>query len=79
MSRPTMDPGLTASQRVLEVLVQRLKEAYVSQPSLSLTPLQASRLSGIDSEVCEAMLNVLVATGFLRRGTENRFLRAYVH
>ncbi|HET9373045.1 MAG TPA: hypothetical protein VFO19_22440 [Vicinamibacterales bacterium] len=79
MNRPTLDPGLTASQRVLEALVQRLKDAYVAQPSLSLTPLQASRLCGIDSEVCEAMLNVLVATGFLRRGSDDRFLRAYVH
>jgi len=79
MSRTTLDPGLTSSQRVLEGLVQRLKEAYLSQPSLSLTPLQASRVCGIDSEVCEAMLNVLVATGFLRRGTDDRFLRAYVH
>lgn len=68
-----------SSDQVLEAVVRRIKLRYMRRPSLALTPLQASRLLGLDEDVCEALMSVLVGSGFLRRTTSGAFERALTH
>jgi hypothetical protein len=79
MHTETFGADRSVSQRVLESLVRRIKAEYVAMPGLTLTPWQASRLIGIDTDLCACLLAILVASGFLVRQTPNRFSRADVN
>ena len=48
-------------------LVTRIKAEYLELPGLQLTPWQAQRLWGLDQIQCNAVLEVLVETSFLRK------------
>jgi len=48
-------------------LVNRIKAEYLELPGLQLTPWQAQRLWGVDQIQCDAILEVLVETAFLRK------------
>ena len=48
-------------------LVTRIKAEYMELPGLQLTPWQAQRLWGLDKVQCDAILEVLVETSFLRK------------
>jgi hypothetical protein len=45
-------------------------------PGLLLTASEGQRLWGIDATMCEALLDALVRTGFLRRTRAGRYVRA---
>jgi Fic family protein len=52
-------------------LHRRIRSEYLEMPGLSLTARQAQRLFGADEHTCVALLEDLVARGFLtRRGKE---------
>jgi hypothetical protein len=68
-----------ASQRVLESLVPRIKAEYLQMPGLQLTSWHVSRLLGIESEISECLLGVLVASGFLRRTASGHYGRPRLH
>lgn len=44
----------------------RIREEFREMPGLRLTPEQATRLWGIESETCRAVIDSLVAEAFLR-------------
>ena len=50
----------------LEGIVHRVREEFREMPGLRLTPAQATRLWGLDSDACRAVIETLVATDFLR-------------
>jgi hypothetical protein len=53
-------------------LVDRIRGEFLEMPGLRLTVPQATRLWGMDSEACRAVINVLVQASFLKwtpRGT----------
>ena len=50
----------------LEGIVYRVREEFREMPGLRLTPAQATRLWGLDSDACRAVIETLVATDFLR-------------
>lgn len=60
---------------VHEALVHRVRGEYVEMPCLSLTVPQARRLFGIDDDACRVVLDALVATRFLSRTQEDRYVR----
>ena len=48
---------------------------YEESPGLSLTRPQVRRLWSMDPEVCDAVLEHLTKTGFLRQNPRNMFVR----
>jgi len=51
-----------------EALSQRIRAEYAEMPCLRLTLPQASRFWNVDRETCRAVLDQLVAEGFLVQG-----------
>ena len=50
----------------VEVITRRVREEFREMPGLRLTPAQARRLWGLELETCDAVINSLVASDFLR-------------
>ena len=51
----------------LEEAIRRVRNDFLEMPGLLLTQPQASRLFGLDADLCEQVLDVLVEMGFLVR------------
>ena len=47
-------------------IVDRIREEFREMPGLRLTPAQATRLWGLESDACRAVIDTLVAADFLR-------------
>ena len=60
---------------VLEEVVDRIRVEYLDMPGLRLTAAQTQRLCGVDTATCEAALQRLVASGFLRRDVAGAYIR----
>jgi hypothetical protein len=54
---------------------QRVSAEYLEMPGLRLTLIQASRLFGLESTQCSALLDALVDEGFLVRHRDGTFAR----
>jgi hypothetical protein len=50
----------------LERIVHRIREDFREMPGLRLTPAQATRLWGLEHDACRRVIDVLVATEYLR-------------
>jgi hypothetical protein len=64
------------TQTGFEGLVEGIKEEFLEMPGLHLTGRQAARLLGIEFARCRAILDFLVAEGFLRHGIRGHYVRA---
>lgn len=53
-----------------------IQAEYHESPGLSLTKPQVQRFWGLDGLTCDALLDTLEATGFLRRTSNNTYVRA---
>ena len=60
----------------LEMAVRRVREEFREMPGLLLTPAQATRLWGLEHEMCRAVIESLVAAAFLRWTTSGSVTRA---
>jgi hypothetical protein len=47
-------------------VVQRVRSEFLEMPGLQLTPGQARRLWNLEGELCQAVIDALVAEAFLR-------------
>jgi hypothetical protein len=56
-------------------LVQRIRAEYLEMPGIMLRPEQVQRLCGVDSSVCESVLEALVESGFLSRRADGAYGR----
>jgi hypothetical protein len=56
-------------------LVQRIRAEYIEMPGLTLRSEQVQRLCGVDSELCESILEVLVESGFLSKRADGAYAR----
>ncbi len=50
----------------VDVVADRVRAEFVEMPGLTLTVRQASRLFGLEQEVCRQVVDRLVRTDFLR-------------
>jgi hypothetical protein len=50
----------------LEAVVYRVREEFREMPGLRLTPAQATRLWGLETDTCRRVIDTLVAAAFLR-------------
>lgn len=47
-------------------IVRRVRAEFLEMPGLRLTPPQARRLWGLDGDACQAVIDALVASAFLK-------------
>jgi hypothetical protein len=59
----------------LQQILTRIQLEYLELPNLRLTTLQARRLWNLPADWCDAALDLLVLSGFLRRTSDGVFLR----
>jgi len=59
----------------LEDVTQRVRAEFREMPGLRLTHAQASRLWGLEREVCEQVIEALIAAAFLRWTATGAFTR----
>jgi hypothetical protein len=57
-------------------VLQRVRAEYREMPGLRLTQRQAQRLWNLDSITCEAILDTLESTRFLRRTSDRSYVLA---
>jgi hypothetical protein len=57
-------------------LLRVIQAEYLEMPGLHLTKPQAQRLWGLDATTCSAILDVLVASQFLRRNHRDAYVLA---
>ena len=50
----------------LDAIIRRVREEFHEMPGLRLTPAQATRLWGLEREICSKVIDSLVAAAFLR-------------
>ena len=55
--------------------IERLRGEFLEMPGLRLTVTQAQRFCGVDSTICQAVLDALVGAEFLRVNTEGIYSR----
>ena len=55
--------------------VERLHGMFMDVPGMRLSPDDAARLSGVDSPMCQAILEAMLAARFLKRGRDGTFTR----
>ena len=60
----------------IETLVRRIRSEFMEMPGLTLTFAQATRLWGLERELCERVITALVGTAFLRRTPAGAITRA---
>ena len=59
----------------IEEWVDRVRGEYLEMPGLSLTRWQMRRMWRFDAHVCDAVINTLVASEFLRRRRNDTYVR----
>jgi hypothetical protein len=57
-------------------LVTRIRGEFMEMPGLQLTLPQAERLWGLDAQACQAVIDALVESAFLRRTPQGTISRA---
>ena len=60
----------------LSDLLQRVRAEYQESPGMSLTKAQVRRLWSLDARTCDAVLDSLIAAGFLTRTRTDGYVRA---
>jgi hypothetical protein len=50
----------------IEVVTRRVREEFREMPGLRLTPAQATRLWGLEQDICRQVIEALIAAAFLR-------------
>jgi hypothetical protein len=73
--RAIVAPGPCLNVASVEVL-HRVRAEYLEMPGLRLTPPQAQRLFGLDSETCDAVLATLLNSQFFIRTHTGLFAMA---
>jgi hypothetical protein len=69
-TRPSVERRNVAARRAL---TQRVLSEFDEMPGTCLTLPQATRLFGVTPEICQRILNELIANGRLRRTADSRF------
>ena len=67
---------MSATQRPLDDVLQRVQGEYIEMPGLRLTTKQAQRLWGLDQAACDTLLGALVDAKFLFRTRDGAFVRS---
>ena len=69
-------PHIYAPAASIEYRLHIIRAAYLHSPDLRLTKTEVERLWGLDTLMCDALLDALVDVRFLRRTHAGVYLRA---
>jgi len=61
---------------VPQEIIERVRSEYLEMPGMRLTPQQLQRLCGIGPALCEAVLDSMVRSEFLRVRPDGTYARA---
>jgi len=81
LSHPFSEPGRMPRLAVSEAAslhddtLARLRAEYLEMPGLRLKADQVQRLCGIERDLCQAVLDELLETNFLRMRSDGRYAR----
>jgi hypothetical protein len=67
---------MTVEQSTLTDWLRMIQAEYLEIPGLHLTKPQVQRLWGLETHVCDALLDQLIATNFLRRTHKDAYVLA---
>jgi len=70
-----VSPTVTYARTALPVRAQAIRGEYLEIPHLSLTRAQVQSFWDLDDEECEAVLENLLASGFLKMTPTGGFVR----
>jgi hypothetical protein len=59
----------------IDVVTRRVREEFREMPGLRLTPAQATRLWGLEQDVCRQVIEALIAAAYLRWTTTGSVTR----
>ena len=59
-----------------EAVLRRVRAEFCEMPGLLLTPAQATRLLGLETDACQKVINALIDSSFLRWTTAGAVTRA---
>lgn len=59
-----------------ESLLRRVRAEFVEMPGLRLTPAQATRLWGLETEACHKVIDALIDSSFLKWTSAGALIRA---
>jgi hypothetical protein len=65
---------MTADQSIHIEWLRLIQAEYLEIPGLRLTKLQVQRLWGLDPQMCDALLDALIAANFLRRTPKDAYV-----
>jgi hypothetical protein len=68
------DANMTATQAIPTSLVRLVQAEYLEMPGLQLTRPQVRRQWGLDQEICDALLDELIAQHVLRRTSGDEYV-----
>jgi hypothetical protein len=71
------DSPATAGPPPWHDVLCRVQSEFLEMPGLRLTRAQAARLWTLDAELCDAVLQQLVAQRFLKQTRQAAFVRAF--
>jgi hypothetical protein len=75
--RPTAEePTMTADQSTIQDWLRLIQAEYLEMPGLNLTKPQVQRLWRLEPEMCDALLDSLVATEFLKKTDRDAYVLA---
>ena len=60
----------------LDLVTRRVREEFREMPGLRLTPAQATRLWGLEHDVCRQVIDALIAAAYLRWTTSGSVTRS---
>lgn len=71
-----LNQAMPSGEATLTKWLQIVRAEYLEMPGLHLSVPEGQRLWGMDATTCEALLDALVRTGYLRRTRAGRYVRA---
>ena len=57
----------------MQQIIDRLRSEFLEMPGLRLTAAQVQRFCGIDPGLCQTVLDALVDSNFLRKGSDGSY------
>ena len=67
---------MTSEQSAIQDWLRLIRAEYLEMPGLHLTKPQVQRLWTLEPHVCDALLDALVASAFLRRTRRDAYILA---
>ena len=62
--------------RTTESILTRVRAEFLEMPGMQLKPVQVQRLCGIERDVCQLVLDMLVDASFLCVSADGQYARA---